>query len=89
MAPDKRRFKLSRYVRRRAPSVSAAAGADGGPGGMEALKFEVARDLGLGDAIRDRGFANMTTREVGKIGGQMVRRLVRHAEKDLEAGEEP
>jgi hypothetical protein len=56
---------------------------------MEGLKFEVARDLGLDDDIQRRGFANMTTRKVGKIGGHMVRRLVRHAKEDLESGEEP
>lgn len=50
---------------------------------MEALKEEVARQLDLDDDIARRGWENMTTREVGKIGGQMVRRLVRKAEQDL------
>lgn len=50
---------------------------------LDRMKFEVARDLGLDDDIKDRGWGNMTTREVGKIGGNMVRRLVRHAEEDL------
>lgn len=55
---------------------------------MEALKREVARELHLDDDIARRGWENMTTREVGKIGGQMVRRLLRRAEKDLaEKGE--
>jgi hypothetical protein len=51
--------------------------------GLERLKYEVAKQLGLDDDIADRGFANMTTREVGRIGGQMVRRLVKRAEADL------
>ncbi|OLZ12242.1 alpha/beta-type small acid-soluble spore protein [Sulfobacillus thermosulfidooxidans] len=50
---------------------------------LDKLKFEVAEDLGLDDDIKKRGWANMTTREVGKIGGNMVRRLVQKAEKDL------
>jgi hypothetical protein len=50
---------------------------------MEELKSEVARDLGLDDDIARRGWGNLTTREVGKIGGHMVKRLVRRAESDL------
>ncbi len=50
---------------------------------MDNLKDEVAKDLGLDDDIHERGWGNMTTREVGKIGGQMVRRLVKKGEKEL------
>lgn len=50
---------------------------------MDALKREVARELHLDDDIARRGWENMTTREVGKIGGQMVKRLIRKAEKEL------
>ncbi len=50
---------------------------------LDKLKLEIADDLGLDDDIRKRGWANMTTREVGKIGGNMVRRLIKKAEKDL------
>lgn len=50
---------------------------------MDALKHEVARELHLDDDIARRGWENMTTREVGKIGGQMVKRLIRKAEKEL------
>jgi len=50
---------------------------------LDQLKYEVADELGLKDDIENRGWENMTTREVGKIGGNMVRELVRHAEQDL------
>ncbi|HHY95415.1 MAG TPA: alpha/beta-type small acid-soluble spore protein, partial [Firmicutes bacterium] len=39
--------------------------------GLDRLKYEVAQDLGLADDIQDRGWGDMTTREVGHIGGQM------------------
>jgi len=39
---------------------------------LDKLKWEVAEELDLDDDIENRGFANMTTREVGKIGGNMV-----------------
>lgn len=50
---------------------------------LERLKADVAEDLGLADDIAERGYANMTTREVGTIGGRMVRRLVRRGEQAL------
>ncbi len=54
---------------------------------LDRLKYEVAEDLGLGDDIEERGWGNMTTREVGKIGGNMVKRLIRKAEQDLKKGD--
>ncbi len=50
---------------------------------LDRLKYEVAEDLGLDDDIEEKGWANMTTRQVGKIGGNMVRRLLKRAERDL------
>jgi hypothetical protein len=54
---------------------------------LDRLKYEVAEDLGLDDDIQDRGWGNMTTREVGKIGGTMVKRLIQKAEDDLARGD--
>ena len=43
---------------------------------MNAFKMEIAEDLGLADKIDANGsFKNMTTVEVGQIGGEMVRRI--------------
>ncbi|MBX5466652.1 MAG: alpha/beta-type small acid-soluble spore protein [Firmicutes bacterium] len=56
---------------------------------LDRLKFEVAQALELDDDIRDRGWENMTTREVGRIGGQMVKRLVQAGEAALADGERP
>jgi len=41
----------------------------------ERLKEEVARELGLSDDIALRGWGNLTSRETGKIGGYMAKRL--------------
>ncbi|RJQ06148.1 MAG: alpha/beta-type small acid-soluble spore protein [Bacillota bacterium] len=54
---------------------------------LDRFKYEVAEDLGLRDDIQNRGWENMTTREAGKIGGNMVRRMIERAERDM-AGEE-
>lgn len=55
---------------------------------MEKLKWEVAEELELDDDIKEKGFGNMTTREVGKIGGNMVKKMVEYAEKEMETGTE-
>lgn len=74
----------------------AAAGA-GAPLGenhrnqLDAYKYEVAEQIGLRDDIERRGWANMTSRECGRvggrmggrIGGQMVRRMIQLAEQEL------
>jgi len=56
---------------------------------LNRLKYEVAKDFGLDDDIRDRGFAEMTTSEVGQIGGNMVKRLVAQGEDAMAAKESP
>lgn len=39
---------------------------------LDRFKYEVADELGLLPKIQEQGWENMTTREVGHIGGQMV-----------------
>lgn len=51
---------------------------------LETLKMEVAKELYLDDDIERRGFANMSTREVGKIGGNMVKKMIKYAEKKMD-----
>lgn len=54
---------------------------------LDELKQEVAEELGLDDDIEKRGWENMTTRETGKIGGNMVKRMIEDQESDM-AGED-
>ncbi len=49
------------------------------------MKYEVAAELGLKDDIQERGWENMTTKEVGHIGGQMVKKLITLAEENLDS----
>ncbi|WP_311062431.1 alpha/beta-type small acid-soluble spore protein [Thermoanaerobacterium sp. CMT5567-10] len=51
---------------------------------LDSLKEEVAEELQLDDDIKERGFENMTTREVGKIGGNMVKKMIKYAEKQMD-----
>lgn len=50
---------------------------------LDKLKWEVAEELDLNDDIEERGFENMTTREVGKIGGNMVKKMINYAENEM------
>jgi hypothetical protein len=52
---------------------------------LDRLKYEVADELGLADDIAERGWGEMTTREVGLIGGNMVKKMVRFAEQEMAA----
>ncbi|MDA8198144.1 MAG: alpha/beta-type small acid-soluble spore protein [Thermaerobacter sp.] len=54
------------------------------------FKYEVAGELGLLDTIETKGWADMPTRDLGRIGGaiggNMVKVLIRQAEEALAAG---
>lgn len=54
---------------------------------QDELKFETARELGLDDDLLAGG-DELTVREAGKIGGQMVRKLVKRGEDALEGATE-
>lgn len=58
---------------------------------LDKLKNEVAEDLGLQEKIQEVGWENMTTQEVGKIGGRMggkiggnmVKKMIAMAEENM------
>ncbi len=52
------------------------------PGPHEQLKWETARELGLDDDLAKAG-DELTVREAGKIGGHMVKKLVKAGEQAL------
>ncbi|MFF2090458.1 small, acid-soluble spore protein, alpha/beta type [Paenibacillus sp. NPDC058174] len=49
---------------------------------LEQLKFEVAQELGI-QLPADGYYGNMTTRDMGSIGGNITKRLVMMAEQQL------
>lgn len=50
--------------------------------GKEKLKWETAKELGLNDDLAAGG-DELTVREAGKIGGNMVKKLVEKGEESL------
>lgn len=57
---------------------------------LDRFKYEVSQELGLMDRVNTVGWPDMTARECGrvggKIGGRMVRILIRRAEEALANG---
>ena len=56
------------------------------PGPNDKLKWETARELGLEDDLARSG-DSLSVREAGKIGGQMVKKMIQAGQKAL--NEEP
>ncbi|TGE32394.1 alpha/beta-type small acid-soluble spore protein [Desulfosporosinus sp. Sb-LF] len=54
---------------------------------LEQFKWEVAEELGLSSKIKTQGWENMTSRECGhvggRIGGSMVKTMIRRAKESL------
>lgn len=57
------------------------------------FKYEIAEDLGLTSEIENKGWGDMPTKQLGriggKIGGNMVKVMIRSAENTLESTDEP
>lgn len=57
---------------------------------LDQFKWEVAEELGLAEKIHAQGWENMTSRECGhvggRIGGSMVKAMIRRAEESLKGG---
>lgn len=49
---------------------------------LDQLKYEVAQELGI-QIPQDGYYGNMVTRETGRIGGNITRRLVQIAQQQL------
>lgn len=45
---------------------------------QERMKYEIAKELGLLDRVRQVGWAGLTAKETGRIGGLMKHRNNRH-----------
>ncbi len=57
------------------------------------FKYEIADEIGLLDKIESVGWPDMPTRDCGriggKIGGNMVKVMIRYAEQSIARGERP
>ncbi|MEG6586832.1 alpha/beta-type small acid-soluble spore protein [Dendrosporobacter sp. 1207_IL3150] len=50
---------------------------------LDRMKFEVASELGIAEHVRSSGWSTMTSADCGRVGGQMVRRMIEQYESTL------
>lgn len=50
---------------------------------LDRMKFEVASELGIADRVRSSGWSTMTSADCGRVGGQMVRKMIEQYESNL------
>ena len=48
---------------------------------LDSMKFEVARELGIN--LKQGYNGDLTSRDAGSIGGEMVKRMIAYAEKNM------
>ena len=54
----------------------------------EAMKFEIASELGLADQVLESGWRSLTAKESGRIGGLITRKKREMKRMEQEAAEE-
>lgn len=50
---------------------------------LDRMKFEVASELGIAETVRQSGWSTMTSADCGRVGGQMVRRMIEQYESGI------
>ncbi|KPU42201.1 small, acid-soluble spore protein, alpha/beta type [Oxobacter pfennigii] len=55
----------------------------------EKQKYEIAKELGLDDKVRQLGWSGLTASETGRIGGIMTRRNKERRDDDMKSGNIP
>lgn len=55
----------------------------GAENALDRMKLEIASELGIADRVRAQGWSTMTSADCGRVGGQMVRRMIEQYESGL------
>ena len=55
----------------------------GAENALDRMKFEIASELGIAETVRQNGWATMTSADCGRVGGQMVRRMIEQYESGM------
>lgn len=50
---------------------------------LDKMKLEVASELGIAGKVTSQGWATMTSADCGRVGGQMVRKMIEQYESTL------
>lgn len=50
---------------------------------LDQMKLEIASELGIAEKVRSQGWSTMTSADCGRVGGQMVRRMIHQYESGM------
>ncbi len=50
---------------------------------LDKMKYEIANELGIADAVRQNGWSTMTSADCGRVGGHMVRKMIEQYESSM------
>ena len=50
---------------------------------LDRMKMEIANDLGIADQVRAQGWATMSSADCGRVGGQMVKKMIQQYESGM------
>ena len=50
---------------------------------LDTMKLEVASELGIANKVTSQGWSTMTSADCGRVGGQMVRKMIQQYESTL------
>jgi hypothetical protein len=50
---------------------------------LDKMKFEIASELGIAEHVRSQGWSTMTSADCGRVGGQMVKKMIEQYESTL------
>lgn len=50
---------------------------------LDKMKYEIASELGIANQVSSQGWATMTSADCGRVGGQMVRKMIEQYESTL------
>lgn len=49
---------------------------------LDSMKFEIASELGIAQQVKSQGWSTMTSADCGRVGGQMVRKMISQYESN-------
>lgn len=56
---------------------------------LDKMKYEIANELGIADSVRQNGWASMTSADCGRVGGQMVKKMIQQYESSVSNNQNP
>ena len=56
----------------------------GAENALDRMKLEIASELGIAERVSSAGWSTITSADCGRVGGQMVRRMIEQYESSIQ-----